>query len=178
MVEEVDLEQSEDLFSSAFVEASDMPQDENYADETPAQPESYLSAARRAANASVIPHDDKTFSRAHQPRSTSRMRLLLLGCAAPMVIVAAFVFVLNRHAVTAQTVALPMPAPVAAAHAPVQAAQLPTPEVVVAPFADPTPAQVTSSVPLGELEQKAKGGDPKAERDLGLRSCRRRAGNE
>jgi localization factor PodJL len=97
------------------------------------------------------------------------MKLLLLGCAAPMVIVAAFVFVLNRHAVTAQTVALPMPAPVAAAHAPVQAAQLPAPEVVVAPFADPTPAQVTSSVPLGELEEKAKGGDPKAERDLGLR---------
>jgi hypothetical protein len=169
MVEEVDLEQSEDLFSSAFVEASDMPQDENYADETPAQPESYLTAARRAANASVIPHDDKTFSRAHQPRIASRMKLLLLGCAAPMVIVAAFVFVLNRHAVTAETVSIAIPAPVTKGPAPVQTAQLHAPEVVVVPFTDPTPAQVTSSQPLAELEEKAKAGDPKAERDLGLR---------
>ena len=167
MVEDVDVEQSEDLFSSDFAEVSDMPQDEKDSEEMPTQPESYLSAARRAANASVTPHDDKALSRAQQPRSASRIRLLLLGCAAPMVIVAAFVFVLNRHAVTAETVAIP--GPVAAAQAPVQAAQLPAPEVVVAPFADPAPAQVTSSVPLGELEEKAKGGDPKAERDLGLR---------
>jgi localization factor PodJL len=169
VVEELDVEPAEDVFSSAFAETSDLPQDENRFDETPAQPESYLSVARRAANASAIPHDDKAFSRAQQPRRASRTRLLLLGCAAPMVIVAAFVFVLNRHAVTAETVSIAIPAPVAKVPAPVQTAQLPAPEVAVAPFADPTPAQVTSSVPLAELQEKAKAGDPKAERDLGLR---------
>lgn len=166
-VQDVEVEEgSDDLFSSAFVEVSDVPQDENNSEEMPTQPESYLSVARRAANASVTPHDDKTLSRAHQPRSASRTRLLLLGCAAPMVIVAAFVFVLNRHAVTAETVSVPIAAPVPA---PVQTAQLAAPEVVVAPSADPAPPQVTSSLPIDELEEKAKAGDPKAERDLGLK---------
>ncbi len=168
MVEEADVERAEDAFSRAFTEASDMPQDENSSDEPLAQPESYLSVARRAANASVLPQDDK--SRSQRPRNASRTKLLLLGCAAPVVIVAAFIFVLNRHGVTAQTISIPLPGPTATAPAPVQtAAQLPVPEVVVAPFANPTPAQVTSPVPLAELEEKAKAGDAKAERDLGLR---------
>ena len=170
VVEEMDVEPAEDVFSSAFTEASDLPQDENRPDETPAQPQSYLSVARRAANASVTQHDDKALSRAQTPRNASRTRLLVLGCAAPMVIVAAFVFALNRHAVTAETVSIAIPAPVAKAPTPpVQTAQVQAPDVVVAPFADPTPAQVTSSAPLAQLEQKAKAGDPKAERDLGLR---------
>ena len=169
VVEEMELEQSEDLFSSTFTEASDLPQDENRSDETPAQPESYLSVARRAANASVLPQDDKNLSRAQRPRRANRTKLLLLGCAAPVVIVVAFIFVLNRHGVTAQTISIPLPGPTATVPAPVQTAQLQAPEVVVAPFADPTPAQVTSPLPLAELEQKAKAGDAKAERDLGLR---------
>jgi TPR repeat protein len=169
VVEEVEVEQSADLFSSTFTEASDLPQDENISDETPAQPESYLSVARRAANASVLPQDDKNLSRAPRPRRANRTKLLLLGCAAPVVIVAAFIFVLNRHGVTAQTISIPLPGPTATVPAPVQTGQLQAPVVVVAPFADPTPAQVTSSLPLAELEQKAKAGDAKAERDLGLR---------
>jgi localization factor PodJL len=163
------LEQAEDVFPSAFVEVSDLPQDENSSEETPAQPESYLSVARRAANASLAPADNRSFSHTQEPRKASRARLLLLGCAAPLVIVAAFVFVLNRHAVTAQSVSIPIAGPAAKAPAPAQTAQLSTPEVVVAPFSDPTPAQVTTAVPLAELEEKAKAGDPKAERDLGLR---------
>jgi TPR repeat protein len=170
VVEEVEFEQSEDSFSSTFTEASDLPQDENHSEETPAQPESYLSVARRAANASVLPQDDKNLSRAQGPRRASRTKLLLLGCAAPVVIVAAFVFVLNRHGVTAQTISIPLPGPTATVPAPVQtAAQSSAPAAVVAPFANPTPAQVTSPLPLAELEGKAKAGDAKAERDLGLR---------
>ncbi|HMI97473.1 MAG TPA: tetratricopeptide repeat protein [Micropepsaceae bacterium] len=171
MVEDADTGQSEVSFSSAFAESSDMQWDEIKADEMPAQPESWLSAARRAANESVVPLDEKNLSRAQQPRRASRTRLLLLGCAAPLVIVAAFVFVLNRHAVTAETVAIPLP-PVTAAPGPGQTVPLvplAAPEVVVAPSADPAPSQLASSVPIGELEAKAKEGDAKAARDLGLR---------
>jgi len=166
MIEDSGAEQAEVSFSPTFAEVSDMPQDEDRFEEAPTRPETYLSAARRAANASIIPADDKSFSRAQQPRRASRTRLLLLGCAAPMVIVAAFIFVLNRHAVTAETVSVPLTAP---APAPVQAAQAAAPEATVAPSADPARSQLASSVPIGELEEKAKGGDPKAERDLGLR---------
>ena len=157
------MESGEPSIPPGFAESSSLPQDENKSAEMPAQPESYLSAARRAANAAAIQQDDQNSSHARQPRRTSRARLFLFGCAAPMVIVGAFVLVLNRHAVTAETV------PVSAPPVAVQAAPLPPPEVVVAPFADPTLTQVASSMPLGELEEKAKGGDAKAERDLGLR---------
>jgi TPR repeat protein len=169
MVEDVGTDRGEVSFSSAFAESSDMQEDEIKADDMPAQPESYLSAARRAANASVVPLDEKTGSRAQPPRRASRTRLLLLGCAAPMVIVGAFVFVLNRHAVTAETVPIPISGPVAAAPGPDQTVPLAAPEVVVAPFANPAPSQLASSVPIGELEAKAKEGDAKAARDLGLR---------
>ena len=157
------MESAESSFPPALDESSSLPQDEKESAETPDQPESYLSAARRAANAAAIQQDDKNSSHAGQPRRASRARLLLFGCAAPMVIVAAVVLVLNRHPVTAETV------PVAAPPVAVQAVPPTPPEVVVAPFADPTPTQVASSIPLGELEEKAKGGDAKAERDLGLR---------
>jgi localization factor PodJL len=157
------MESGEPSIAPAFAESSSRPQDEKKSAETPDQTESYLSAARRAANAAAIQQDDKNASRARQPGRASRVRLLLFGCAAPMVIVAAVVFVLNRHPVTAKTV------PVAAPSVAVQTAPPTPPDVVVASSADPTPTQVASSMPLGELEEKAKAGDAKAERDLGLR---------
>ena len=169
MIEETGEEPTEISFAPAFAEVSDLPQDENPSEgEPPTRPETYLSAARRAANASISPPEAS--SRAQQPRSANRTKFLLLGCAAPMVIVAAFVFVLNRHVVTAETVTVPIaaatPARVQPTPAPVQTAQRAAPEATIAPSGPPQPA---STLSIGELEEKAKGGDPKAERDLGLR---------
>ena len=129
-----------------------------------AKPESYLSAARRAANAAASQGDDTKGRRAQAPRRFSRTRLVVLGSAAPLVIVAAAVFALNRHPVTAE------PAPQHAALPPPPAAVLsPPPTIETAALADPMPAEIAPGVTLGDLQDMATAGDAKAERDLGLK---------
>ena len=158
--------------------AEAVPQKESRPLAATSERESYISAARRAANASMTQHEE-TGARAggQKPRGLGRARLLLFGCAAPMVILATAVILINRHSVTAS------PVPASAFLAPQAEAQMadsqsvdppvPTalspPELLASPPSDPTPAQTASAAPFGELQERARAGDAAAERDLGLK---------
>jgi len=148
----------------------------------------YLSAARRAATSG-----QPDTAKSKQPPSgappaakaaKSRVRVLIYGCAAPLVILAVSVMVLNRNTVTAEqadtasvppAAAAPAPARPPAAPAPQQQAVLERPANPVAPVpppaVDPQPpaAQAADGQPVEVLIQGAQLGDAKAERDLGLR---------
>jgi TPR repeat protein len=141
------------------------PSEEESEAEASSTTESYLAVARRAANASVMYRDEKPAAEAKAPRK-SRAKLLLAGCLAPMVIVAATVAVLNRHPVTAKVVPAPRPS---VAQASVAQKLLPPAQVVVSEPADPAPDQIASAAPITELQAKAGAGDAAAERDLGLK---------
>ena len=130
------------------------------------QTQSYLSAARRAANGGGGAKDKKPAAGADSSRRFGRTQFAIFGCAAPLMVVATASFVLNRHPVTAEPVpvqAVSMPTPQAALPPP------PPPQVVIAPPADPTPAELASLAPLDKLQEIARAGDPKAERDIGLK---------
>jgi localization factor PodJL len=138
--------------------------------------------ARRAANASVREADTLTRAAANVPRRANRVRLVLLGCAAPLLVLAAGAgFFLNRHPVTAQpamkpSITAPSPkqanatpaAPANNAPAP-QAKLTPPPDVAVTVPADPTSADIISTAASNELTEKASHGDAVAARDLGLK---------
>jgi localization factor PodJL len=127
-----------------------------------AEPDSYLAAARRAANAAIA-EKDKSAGLVAAPRRKGRSRLVLLGCAAPLAIVAAAVFVLNRHPVTAK--------PATPAAPPQQIAVVVPPPPPASPRTEAEPASPaqTEAAPIGELRERAKAGDAKAERDIGLK---------
>jgi localization factor PodJL len=127
--------------------------------------ESYLSSARRAANEAAVPHKVEDARAAPKVgRRSSRMRLVLLGCAAPLVVVAVTAVMLNRHSVTAAPeISLSVPAASTGFVLPAP------PQVVVAPPADPSPAVLASTAPVGELEKKAETGDAKMAREVGLK---------
>jgi len=131
--------------------------------ESPSQ--SYLLAARRAAMAGNPSAAGKSAATAQTARRFPRAQYVALGCAAPLVVVAAATFALNRHPAVAEAV------PVTTAFQPARQAALPPPpppQLVIAPFANPVPAEL-GLAPLGELQEKAKTGDAAAERDLGLK---------
>jgi len=70
---------------------------------------SYLSQARKAANAAIAPKQEPSRNRGKQSKQSEqskprkdRSRLLLYGCVVPVAILAAGGIVLSRHAVTAK----------------------------------------------------------------------------
>jgi localization factor PodJL len=137
----------------------------------------WLSAARRAANASV--RDSDMIARAapeapQAPRRGGRARMLLVGCAAPLLVLAGAAFFVNRHPVTAQPKAPPAVARAAATKpanvAPVKQAQnTPPPDVAVTAPEDPTSSEIVSTAAADELQEKAGQGNAGAARDLGLK---------
>ncbi len=150
----------------------------------------YLAAARRAASSTPRDMGSKVRPQSGAPpaprSSKSRVRVLVYGCAAPLVILAAAIMVLNRNTVTAepanpaapveQAAAAPVKAePPAATPAPQQVASLEQPasaKDAVPPQpanAQPASAQPANEQPVEVLVQSAQLGDAKAERDLGLR---------
>jgi TPR repeat protein len=133
------------------------------------QIQNYLSVARSAANS----EKDKRFT-AHAPRRANRAQFVIFSCAAPLMVVAAATFAINRNPVTAE------PVPVPASFVPVQQAALtpapapapalpPPPQVIIAPPAEPTSDQLTSTASLDALQEQATGGDAAAEREVGLK---------
>ncbi len=144
----------------------------------------YLAAARRAASAAQPEMISKVRHQSIAPpaskSSTSRMRVLVYGCAAPMVILAASIMVLNRNTVTAepasasapqQQAASPAPitGPRPAVAAPAKPAVAPEAGPAVAPATPSQDAQPANGQPVEVLIQSAQLGDATAERDLGLR---------
>jgi localization factor PodJL len=175
----------------------------------PQRKESYLDAARRAANAAVVQKVEKTKREKPKREKTkreksksdslavapivpaakgpSRIRLALLGCAAPVVIVAVTVLTLNRHSVSAQTanvhgaarVAATMPAkpvltqsqvqPATAVQPPADVAALPPPPPI-RPLSDERPeVQVAAVVPAKPLPENVAPADAKSLREMGLK---------
>ena len=133
------------------------------------QIQNYLSVARSAANAETG-SKDKRFT-AQSPRRANRAQFVIFGCAAPLMVVAAATFALNRNPVTAEPVPVPasfVPADQAALP-PAPAAVPPAPQVIIAPPADPTPDELSSTASLDMLQEKATAGDPTAEREMGLK---------
>jgi hypothetical protein len=176
------------------LDSSNKSSDDGKISAVPEKPESYLSAARRAAMAAVeTDHQMNAERDKASTRRGSRTKYVLLGCIAPGVILATAFMVLNRHTVTAQpvvessTVAITAPAqapvppqapaavqasasPPVPTPAPAQApAPTPPPEVVVAQPSDPTPTQLGSSETVDSLIKLAQSGDVKAARDVGLK---------
>ena len=124
--------------------------------------QTYLSAARRAANEAVAEATEDLSARPQPKRKRRaqgrRTRFILIGCLAPMVIIATAIAVLNRHSVTAETVHMTMPATLSQ-----------PPEIVLTTPRDPMPSEIPSSVPFEQVLGSAQTGDAKAERDVGLR---------
>jgi localization factor PodJL len=139
--------------------------------------ETYLSAARRAANAAVAATaEERTVSKLDMMRSrkTSRAKFLLFACLAPVAILGAAFMVLNRNAVTAEPVELSQGGEVSTPSLLEQAAGLPAPTLESEPQAptagaSATATQKVSSESLERLAEQASTGDTKAERDVGLR---------
>jgi TPR repeat protein len=146
----------------------------------------YLAAARRAASAAQSDMSSKGKPKANvaapaAKTGSSRLRVLVYGCAAPLVILAASVMVLNRNTVTAETTTAPTPVvepatpstPVQAPAAEPRQQQAAAEQPVVPanpPQAQPDVVQQPGNgVPIEVLVQSAQLGDAKAERDLGLR---------
>ena len=134
----------------------------------------YLSAARRAANASAGNVEPGERAAPDAPRRAGRARLLLAGCAAPLLVLAGAAFFLNRHPVTAQPKAAPAAVSAApekhADAAPLRPAQdLAPPAVAIAAPDDPMPSEIASAAESNELQEKANQGDAAAARDLGLK---------
>ena len=125
---------------------------------------SYLANARRAAM-STQSEDAEAMKpamaeRPQAERPRSRARLVAFACLAPITVVAASVFVLNRHNVTAQ------PAP----SVQVKVVPLPPPPQVQSQLPiDPTPSQTASSGPFEKVIAAAEAGDVNAQRDAGLK---------
>ncbi|HXJ01900.1 MAG TPA: hypothetical protein VNH44_11790 [Micropepsaceae bacterium] len=138
------------------------------ADETAAaakesQTPSYLASARRAAAGNTAPVK-KAVANVQSGRRFARTQYVVAGCAAPLVVVAAATFVLNRHTVTAITIPMSTSPEKASALLPPP----PAPELVITPIADPVVAEIDTA-PLGALQEKAKSGDAKAAREIGLK---------
>lgn len=146
--------------------------------------DNYLLDARRAAIATQAGNEHK---RHEARRRTKRARVLVVAFLGPIAILATAAMVLNRNVVTAT----PAPAPTIALAqsqftdlnpnlvnvapgnplpqvAP-QAAPQVLPQVTATLPANPTPAQLAVTAPLGKLTELATSGDAKAERDLGLK---------
>ena len=122
--------------------------------------ETYLSAARRAANEAVAAAASDDAPQSPPKRKRRGLgRFFLFACLAPMAIFATAIVALNRHTVTAETVH--MTAPARAASAP--------PPIVLANLSDPTATEIAQAGPLAQVQTRAKTGDAKAERDLGLK---------
>ena len=134
-------------------------------DLVPAERLSYLSAARKAANAAMAQKQELTRAPGNKPRS-GRTRLLLFGSFAAIAVIAAASMISSRHTVTAK----PTPQStisIAKTKAAPPARELASASIPIA-APDPKPAQV-EAIPLDELQKKADAGDSRAARDLGLR---------
>jgi TPR repeat protein len=151
--------------------ASPMPADATPAPEVPpaaakdSQSQSYLMAARRAAIAGTPSSAKNIAVSVASARRLPRAQYLVAGCAAPLIVVAAATFALNRHPAVAEAVAVSAPfKPAGEALLPPP----PPPDLIITPLADPAAAELDLA-PLGALQEKAKGGDAKAARDIGLK---------
>jgi localization factor PodJL len=144
--------------------------------------DNYLLEARRAAIATQAGAERQH----HQTqRRSKRTRVVAAAVLGPLAILATAAMVLNRNVVTAmpsmsgatepqfaELVPNPVEVPPAKPEPQVvqQATPAPAPEVAPAqPAANPTPAQVAAAAPIEKLTELASTGDPKAERDLGLK---------
>jgi localization factor PodJL len=104
---------------------------------------SYLSAARRAAIASVRDGDVTGRPAQEAPRRKGRTRLLLVGCAAPLMVLAGAVFFINRHPVTAH----PATAQRVAAPAALRASDAKRADVIPAAPANAAPVDPANAAP-------------------------------
>jgi localization factor PodJL len=146
----------------------------------PAKPpmsETYLSAARRAANAAVASTtaDERMAAKRDMmgSRKSSRAKFLFFACLAPVAILGAAFMVLNRNPVTAEPVELSQSASISPPSL-LERAGLPAPSSEGVPQAGTAGASATvtqkgSSASLERLAEQARAGDMKAERDVGLR---------
>jgi localization factor PodJL len=144
-------------------------------DSPPVENETYLTAARRAAMAAQTEQHQMVVRDKAPSRRMGRVKLMVLGSAAPAAVVVAGILALNRHTVTARPV-LPPAAKIAATLQPLAMptpvtaeAALALPQVVAAQPSDPTPAQTAASGSLDALVAHAADGDTQAQRDLGLK---------
>ncbi len=148
--------------------------------------ETYLSAARRAANAAAAVAVQEGMLQkldGNRARKGNRAKFLLFACLAPVAILGAAFIVLNQNAVTAEpvesgeTIALSSPPaspaspdqPAAAEQTAAPGQPQPAPQVAVAEPADPTRAELATAAPVKSLTQLAQAGDVKAARDVGLK---------
>lgn len=132
--------------------------EENPEPRKPTEPPEYLSAARRAANEALAENGDDTSAKPVAKRKR-RGRFFLFTCLAPMAIFATAIGVLNRHSVTAETVHMTAPSRDLS----------PPPPIVQTRLNDPTAKETAGLGPLEQVQTRAKAGDAKAERDLGLK---------
>jgi TPR repeat protein len=134
------------------------------------QIQNYLSVARSAANAETGSNSKRS---AQSPRRANKAQFVIFSCAAPLMVVAAATFAINRNPVTAEPVPVPasfVPADHVAALPPPPAPALPPPpQLIITPPAEPTPDQLASAEPMDMLQEKATAGDPGAEREVGLK---------
>ena len=139
--------------------------------------DNYLLDARRAAIATQAGSERQQHE---SKRRSKRTRVLAAALLGPIAILATAAFVLNRNVVTAmpatsgptqsQLVELtPSPVEVPPAKAEPQPVQQAQPEVLAQPAVNPAPAQLAATAPVDKLTELAAAGDPKAERDLGLK---------
>lgn len=141
----------------------------------PAENETYLSAARRAANAAAVTAAEdgmRATIDTKRSRKGNRAKFLLFACLAPVAILGVAFGVLNQHGVTAEPFQISErvapPAPTAAPAQPTAAEQPFSPQLAVA-GSDPRPANAASAMPLDSLTQRAEAGDVTAARDVGLK---------
>ena len=147
--------------------------------------ESYLTAARRAANASVVQKVEKPKRKVAAPKAAGRARVLFAACAAPAVVVAVAGFALNHHSVSAQTTAHPTAPAKVASTAPKFTPTAPVvvpatnPETQTTQDASALPirslpdekpaAQVAAASPANSVSPNSAPAGAKSERELGLK---------